>query len=324
MFELATVADLPSEFAAVARVLQLGAQLLGDYSTKAVNGRQLQEALESTKDHTNWARYQIKRLNLKEGRDFEILCNLSSPNLASSKARPQMVSTFVFTVDAAKHVAMSAGTAGESVRGYFLHMEKTAQAAYQGRLPAQLTGEPVKDAIAAASWESEQIRRAMGDAWGQPYHQKVTHDTFKRYGDAYGVDIESRLPALTMSLPTQVEEADPTKGEHLLGKAVGSLQLSTKGIADQFGLTVTGLWKGLVASKVVSPLKHKRSRSNSGYVIMPDWSGKELATMLPLGELTNFPGIPVIKVLHWPAFPAELRASLKAFATENQKYAKRD
>lgn len=71
--------ELPEEFATIASVLQLDAQLLGDYSIKAVNGRQLQEALGSTKDHTNWAKYQITRLKLEQGVDYEILSTLSTP-----------------------------------------------------------------------------------------------------------------------------------------------------------------------------------------------------------------------------------------------------
>jgi phage anti-repressor protein len=89
MNELA-IQNIPEEFREIASVLQLDAQLLGDYSVKAVNGRQLQEALGSTKAHTNWAKYQITRLKLEQGIDYGILSNLSTPSLASTNSRQQL------------------------------------------------------------------------------------------------------------------------------------------------------------------------------------------------------------------------------------------
>lgn len=87
--EIEVINELPEEFATIASVLQLDAQLLGDYSIKAVNGRQLQEALGNVKKHTVWASQQVSHLSLVQGVDYEILSSLSVPSGELAKSRTQ-------------------------------------------------------------------------------------------------------------------------------------------------------------------------------------------------------------------------------------------
>ena len=78
--------SIPEEFREIATILQLDAQLLGDYSVKAVNGRQLQESLGcSSRKHTTWAMEQVEKCGLKEGVDFELITvRISVPSKNSS------------------------------------------------------------------------------------------------------------------------------------------------------------------------------------------------------------------------------------------------
>ena len=42
---------------------------IGEYEQQTVDGRHLQKELESTRNYSDWAKYQIYRLNLVENED---------------------------------------------------------------------------------------------------------------------------------------------------------------------------------------------------------------------------------------------------------------
>lgn len=133
---MSTALTLPAEFKGIANILQLDAQLLGDYSVKAVNGRQLQEGLEIVKKHTDWAKAQVDRLGLIEGQDYEIIL-LPLEGKQKDARGGHNAETYIFTIDAAKIIAgQSRGKNGLMVMKYFLHMEKIAQQAFRNELSA--------------------------------------------------------------------------------------------------------------------------------------------------------------------------------------------
>lgn len=270
--------ELPEEFASIANVLQLDAQLLGDYSIKAVNGRQLQEALSSTKDHTTWAKKQIIRLGLVQGEDYEILSILGSPyggsrEISLKKAIPQnLMQTYCFTIEAAKTISMvSEASNGVVVRKYFLHMEKVAQQAYRGELPAQIISQP-QSLEAKAMQETAQMSSAMFELveklWSRGYAQKMTHEISIDVDKRYGTDTTKFLP-----LPDsegEYETTDRSEGAWYKRDIFGTVMKNTTEMAEFFGVNnVTAFNKAMVALGYAIPMKASR-RNVSGYKSTPE------------------------------------------------------
>lgn len=264
--------ELPEEFANIASVLQLDAQLLGDYSIKAVNGRQLQEALGSTKDHTSWAKYQITKLKFEQGVDYEIMSDLRSPNLGSSKSRQMLETTYCFSMEAAKNIALiSQSDNGQKVRKYFLHMEKVAQQAYRGELPAQIISQP-QSLEARAMQETAQMSSAMFELveklWSRGYAQKMTHEISIDVDKRYGTDTTKFLP-----LPDsegEYETTDRSEGAWYKRDIFGTVMKNTTEMAEFFGVNnVTAFNKAMVALGYAIPMKASR-RNVSGYKSTPE------------------------------------------------------
>lgn len=238
--EIQLINDLPEEFTSIAKVLQLDAQLLGDYSIKAVNGRQLQEVLGSTKDHTNWAKNQITRLKLEQGVDYEILSILGSPSEASreislKKHIPQnLVQTYCFTIDAAKTIAMvSQSENGQAVRKYFLHMEKVAQQAYRGEY-----SDPIKVAHDRFQYITEKAC-SVADLLGysEGHKRKEALEIAIKIEQDSGIAV---APAFLTNDPQAMnpnQTLSPFHGTHAAMVAVGSKGYSVSNIAHLFGLT---------------------------------------------------------------------------------------
>jgi phage anti-repressor protein len=67
----------------------------------AVDARFLHEKLEVGRDFSNWIKDRIDEYEFVEGKDFEKVEHLSSPNLVSSKARPQVMIDYIFFISAA-------------------------------------------------------------------------------------------------------------------------------------------------------------------------------------------------------------------------------
>lgn len=219
---------LPEEFAEIASVLQLDAQLLGDYSVKAINGRNLQRVLNSTKDHTTWAKTQIQRLSLEHGIDYEILSNLRSPSEGSTNSRHQVETTYCFPLEVGKTIAMiSNAEKGNLVRKYFLHMELVAQEAYRGELPViQLpihSNEEMR-ALEEFDYYAKVLTSALSGAWSQGYVQKSISMAAVDVDHRHGTHITRLIPA-PVALPGQKEEIDITKGEHMLRQTIGSKEM---------------------------------------------------------------------------------------------------
>lgn len=310
---------IPQEFAEIASVLQLDAQLLGDYSVEAVNGRHLQSVLGSTKDHTNWAKKQIERLRLRQGVDYEILSNLSSPSGASSKSRSQVVQTYCFPIGVAKDIALVAHTPeGDMVRAYFLHMEKVAQGAYRGSLPATLPegASSTEKALREYDFTVACMSRSIETLWGKGYAQKMAATVALDVDARHGTQISRLIPAPT-AMPGQKEEVDISRGEHLLRQTVGSKEINVSQFKDMFFLkSTTPLNETLVALGYQTVLRAPGARSISGYQLVP---GKErYATQIPLSG-GNLAG--QFKIAAWilNSFSDAEKEKIKAYLVEHYK-----
>ncbi|UYZ74492.1 antA/AntB antirepressor family protein [Moraxella bovis] len=103
------------------------------------DARQLHKFLGVGRDFSNWIKNRIKEYGFVKNQDFIIVQNLSSPKLANSKARKQMMIDYHITLDMAKELAMVEKNAkGREIRRYFIQMEKQALQSTQS-LTAQIT-----------------------------------------------------------------------------------------------------------------------------------------------------------------------------------------
>lgn len=106
-------------------IIKLTTHTIDGETQQTVCGRELHAALESKRDYSGWAKYQIERAGFLEGVDYVKTQDLSSPNLGNSKSRAQIRIEYHFTISAAKEIAMMSGSAkGKEVRLYFIQCEK--------------------------------------------------------------------------------------------------------------------------------------------------------------------------------------------------------
>lgn len=88
----------------------------------SANGRDIHAFLGARKDFTTWAKVQVQRARLVEGRDFVKLTQKGELS-----ATGQIRAEYEFSPDAAKHIGMLSGTErGFEVREYFIGCERKA------------------------------------------------------------------------------------------------------------------------------------------------------------------------------------------------------
>lgn len=93
--------------------------------TQGVNARDLHRALQVGRDFSNWIKNRIGECDLLEGRDYQKTKNLSSPNLANAKSRPQVMIDYILTISTAKELAMVEHNAiGKTIRQYLIAVEE--------------------------------------------------------------------------------------------------------------------------------------------------------------------------------------------------------
>jgi phage anti-repressor protein len=81
--------------------------------------------LQIGRDFSNWIKNFINLHKFVDNQDFELIEGLSSPNLASSKARPQRTKEYLLTIDMAKWISLSVNNVrGDEARRYFIAWEK--------------------------------------------------------------------------------------------------------------------------------------------------------------------------------------------------------
>ena len=304
---------LPEEFQEIATILQLDAQLLGDYSVKAVNGRQLQEGLGSTSNHTKWGGDQVRRCNLRQGKDFEVISQLGkNPDLGG---RPEL--TYIFTVDAAKKVAgKSNSVKSDMVWEYLLHMEKVAQEAYRGELPRQIPMYAGSEERAA--YQMDYLSRAMQSAmaaggWSEGYRQKQVFQIAEEVDRRHGTALKSMLPQPSVALPGSIEEIDPTKGFHAMYKQIGGEVLSKDKLLESISASGISwdqlmLHAGYVEEVKASFRKARRSGLKRSSTCPSEWATQQ--------EMTSgyCAGQPKIIAWHVDMIPNNVRLELKELA----------
>jgi phage anti-repressor protein len=92
---------------------------------QVINARDLHKALEAGRDFSNWIKGRIEKYGFIKGEDYQTIKNLSSPNLASSKARSQTMIDYILSVGTAKEVAMVENNPkGREIRRYLIKVEE--------------------------------------------------------------------------------------------------------------------------------------------------------------------------------------------------------
>ena len=105
--------------------ININAAAIGSESINTVNARDLHAFLEVGRDFSNWIKNRIEAYGFAENVDYVTAQNLRSPNLASSKSRPQLATDYLVSIDMAKELAMVERTEkGRQVRRYFIECEK--------------------------------------------------------------------------------------------------------------------------------------------------------------------------------------------------------
>lgn len=307
---------IPQEFAEITQVLQLDAQLLGDYSVKAVNGRHLQEALGLKSPHTKWANEQVARHSLKAGIDFEIIYEkVKLGNSEEFAIKPQQ--TFIFTVKIAKKLAVRTGNAaGDLMFEYFEHMEKVAQEAYRGNLPAKLPDGASTEECAAHQmvYLSRAMQAAMvAGGWSDGYRQKQVYQVAEEVDRRHGTELKSLLPPPSVALPGANEEIDQTKGYHAMYKQVGGEVLSKEKLLES--ISASGIsWDqlmlkaGYVVEVKSSPLKTRRSGLKRSPSCPVTWASQQ--------EMTSGHCIGQQNIVAWHVdmIPNDVRIKLRELA----------
>jgi phage anti-repressor protein len=98
---------------------------LDENGNRTVSARNLHMELGVRRDFSNWIKDRIEKYGFVEGEDYQKAEDLSSPNLVSSKARPQKLINYYFTLSAAKELAMVENNeAGRRIRQYLIDFEE--------------------------------------------------------------------------------------------------------------------------------------------------------------------------------------------------------
>jgi len=89
-----------------------------------VDARELHAALGAGRDFSNWIKDRIEKYGFMENRDYEKREDLSSPDLASPKARAQTLINYALTISTAKEIAMVENNEqGRKIRQYLIKVE---------------------------------------------------------------------------------------------------------------------------------------------------------------------------------------------------------
>lgn len=120
-------------------LIKLNEVNIGDDSVQTVNARDLHTFLEVGKDFSNWIKGRISKYGFEENVDYVIVENLSSPDLANAKARPQKLLDYHISVDMAKELSMVENNdKGREARKYFIECEKKLRKSIEDSIPKTL------------------------------------------------------------------------------------------------------------------------------------------------------------------------------------------
>lgn len=110
--------------------------VISNITVQLCDARALHAFMGVGRDFTNWIKGRIAKFGFVAGEDFITVENLSSPDLASAKARQQKLIDYHLTLYMAKELAMVENNAqGRAARKYFIACERELMAARQPALP---------------------------------------------------------------------------------------------------------------------------------------------------------------------------------------------
>ena len=108
-------------------LIPLQPQTINGNAVETVSARTLHEFLEVGRDFSNWIKNRLETLGSVKNEDYVVVENLSSPDLANAKARPQTLKEYYLTLDVAKHLAMmEKNEKGKQARQYFIECSNKA------------------------------------------------------------------------------------------------------------------------------------------------------------------------------------------------------
>jgi len=107
------------------KAIQMNDLLTINEDNQVCNGRALHTRLGVGKDFSTWMKDRISEYGFVEGEDYTLIEDLSSPNLGSSKSRPQVRLEYLISRDMAKELSMLENNEkGREIRRYFINAEK--------------------------------------------------------------------------------------------------------------------------------------------------------------------------------------------------------
>lgn len=271
------VADTPA-FPAVT------AGTIGSVAIQTVDGRALHAFLEVGRDFTNWIKGRIQTYGFEKGVDYEVYAafgenpsgDLSSPNRASAKSRPQRRTEYVLTIDMAKELGMVENNErGRMVRRYFIDCERRAKAprraAAMKRPPSSRT---LTSTWAWAESISDQlgIRDANQKALGaNALTERIT-----------GVDVLGVMGLKHLVAPQQTVLLTPTEIGERLGEFSARF-INARLLEHGFQSGSPGAWepteKGVAAGGVMVDVARGNGTGNSRQL---RWSSNIIDELRPL------------------------------------------
>ncbi|ABS47279.1 DUF927 domain-containing phage anti-repressor protein AntA [Yersinia pseudotuberculosis] len=98
---------------------------IGNKDIQSVSGRKLHVFLKVGRDFTTWIKARIKQYGFKEGVDYVIVEDLSTPVSGSAKSRQQVEHDYVLSLDMGKELSMvERNEQGKAARRYFIDCEE--------------------------------------------------------------------------------------------------------------------------------------------------------------------------------------------------------
>lgn len=99
--------------------------VIGCYTAEIVSAKSLHTALGVRRDFTTWIKNRIAEYGFTAGADFDVVENLTSPNLVSSKSRKRLAHDYLITLRMGKELSMVERTEqGRAIRHYFIKCEE--------------------------------------------------------------------------------------------------------------------------------------------------------------------------------------------------------
>jgi anti-repressor protein len=131
---------------------------------QVVDARDLHRFLGVKKDFSDWIKYQLKRWQFVEGKDY-------SPFLGSEKVRGKAIVEYALTVNTAKELSMVSRTdKGKEARDYFISVENKYKEVLNHQMPAgEETSKLINTLLATFAQYSPTAMQTMGAQIAEKY-----------------------------------------------------------------------------------------------------------------------------------------------------------